>query len=146
MTEIRFSVAGLPAPMGSSKAVPMNRNWRTTPGVRWRVVHDSDGKVPAWQEKVKAAAQTAMFGLPPMTGAAAVTMTFTVPRPPSVPEKKRPYPTVAPDLDKLARAVGDALTGVVYADDALIVNLHLYKRYGPPGVVVSVGEISEETT
>jgi crossover junction endodeoxyribonuclease RusA len=132
--------------MGSSKAVPMNRNWRALPGVRWRVVHDSDGKVPAWQEKVKSAAQTAMFGLEPMRGPVMVAMTFTLPRPPSVPEKKRPYPCVAPDLDKLARAVGDALTGVVYVDDSLIVNLHLYKRYGTPGVVVTIGEIGEEET
>jgi Holliday junction resolvase RusA-like endonuclease len=116
------------------------------PGVRWRVVRQGDQKIADWQKKVKAAALTAMFGLSPMTGAVTVTMTFTVSRPPSVSEKKRPYPTVAPDLDKLARAVGDALTGSVYADDALIVDLHLYKRYGPPGVVITAGEIGEEET
>lgn len=43
-------------------------------------------------------------------------------RPPSVSRRKRPYPSVAPDLDKLMRAVGDALQkcGVV-VDDAQIV-------------------------
>ena len=35
-----------------------------------------------------------------------------------------------PDLDKLARAVGDALTGVAYRDDAQITRWHLQKRYG----------------
>lgn len=39
-------------------------------------------------------------------------------------------PTVMPDVLKLARGVEDALTGVVYRDDAQIVNESLQKRYG----------------
>lgn len=39
-------------------------------------------------------------------------------------------PTVMPDVLKLARAVEDALTGVLWRDDALIVNESLQKRYG----------------
>jgi len=42
----------------------------------------------------------------------------------------RPAPTVAPDADKLARAVLDALTGVLYADDSQVVQLHVFKHYG----------------
>jgi Holliday junction resolvase RusA-like endonuclease len=44
-----------------------------------------------------------------------------------------------PDLDKAARALGDALvTAGLLADDALIAELHLTKRYGPPrtGVLI----------
>ena len=33
-----------------------------------------------------------------------------------------------PDLDKLARACGDALTSVVYVDDSQIIESHCYKR------------------
>jgi len=33
-----------------------------------------------------------------------------------------------PDLDKLARAIGDALTKVVYQDDSQIIESHCYKR------------------
>jgi Holliday junction resolvase RusA-like endonuclease len=39
-------------------------------------------------------------------------------------------PTTAPDVLKLARGIEDALTGIVYQDDALIVNEFLQKRYG----------------
>lgn len=41
-------------------------------------------------------------------------------------------PPVRPDLDKLARAVGDALTGVCYRDDAQVVNLCAAKYYVMP--------------
>lgn len=40
------------------------------------------------------------------------------------------YPTGAPDTLKLARGVEDALTDVVYKDDAQIVNQWHQKRYG----------------
>ena len=39
------------------------------------------------------------------------------------------YPTKKPDLLKLARAVEDALTGIVYAGDEQIVTENLRKRY-----------------
>jgi Holliday junction resolvase RusA-like endonuclease len=35
-----------------------------------------------------------------------------------------------PDLDKLARCVLDALTGVVYADDSQVVGINASKCYG----------------
>ena len=40
-------------------------------------------------------------------------------------------PTMAPDLDKLARAVLDALTGLAFDDDAQVTILNCEKRYGP---------------
>ena len=39
------------------------------------------------------------------------------------------------DLDKLARAVLDALTGVVYRDDSQVIDLRLRKRYADAGPV-----------
>ena len=51
-------------------------------------------------------------------------------------------PAVRPDLLKLARAVEDALTGVLYADDAQVVIERLEKSYGPqPGVLVELGPV-----
>lgn len=44
-------------------------------------------------------------------------------------------PTSKPDTLKLARGVEDALTGVVYRDDAQVVSLHLHKWYGDPARV-----------
>jgi len=36
-----------------------------------------------------------------------------------------------PDIDKLCRAVLDALTGIAYADDSQVVALDASKVYGP---------------
>ena len=43
--------------------------------------------------------------------------------------KKRTRHVVKPDLSKLLRAVEDALTGIVYHDDAQIVEAHIGKYY-----------------
>ena len=66
--------------------------------------------------------------------------TFRLPRPKTV---KRLYPSVAPDLDKLQRALGDALSvdSHALADDSLIVQWHSKKRYSHPddaGVSVTI--------
>lgn len=45
-------------------------------------------------------------------------------------------PAKKPDLDNIAKAWNDALNGVVYRDDALIVRQVLEKRYGPQPLVV----------
>jgi crossover junction endodeoxyribonuclease RusA len=52
---------------------------------------------------------------------------FAFQRPASA--KKRTHPCVKPDLDKLQRAVLDALTGVMYDDDAQVVEIDASKRY-----------------
>ncbi len=57
-------------------------------------------------------------------------LTFTFARPASVKASKRPMPIVKPDCDKLIRSIGDALTGVVYQDDAQIVSIIARKEYG----------------
>lgn len=52
-----------------------------------------------------------------------------------------------PDVDNLAKAVLDALTTLgLWADDCLIAELVVTKRYGPrPGVLVTVGFIEART-
>jgi len=55
---------------------------------------------------------------------------------------RNPYPVVRPDVLKLARAVEDALTGIVYKDDSQIVSEFLHKRYCEPnqeqGVLIQI--------
>jgi crossover junction endodeoxyribonuclease RusA len=46
----------------------------------------------------------------------------------SAPKKSTPYLTVKPDIDKLQRAVLDALTGTLYADDAQVIGGTFRKR------------------
>ncbi len=51
---------------------------------------------------------------------------------------KERYHTKRPDIDNLAKAVKDALKGVVYADDCQIVEAHLYKQFGGPQIRIEV--------
>ena len=68
-----------------------------------------------------------------------VSLGFAFLRPKSVSKKKRPYVTVKPDVDKLARAVLDAMTGVVFRDDAQVVKLEVEKQYSAmAGVGIAV--------
>lgn len=45
--------------------------------------------------------------------------------------KKRKFPSVAPDIDKLMRSTVDAMIGVIFADDAQVVLVSMSKVYGP---------------
>lgn len=56
---------------------------------------------------------------------------FYFAKPESCP-KKRTRIVVKPDMDKVIRATADALTGILYADDAQIVELSARKHYGTP--------------
>lgn len=127
---IAFIVRGTPAPQGSKRAFVV--------GNRARVVEDSKKSAP-WRDSVAAAAADAMNGALPIDVPVTVTVTFFFARPKSV---KRPLPSVAPDVDKLARAVLDGLTaGGVFTDDSRVVDLHAKKRYRDvPGAEITVTE------
>jgi Holliday junction resolvase RusA-like endonuclease len=88
-----------------------------------------------------------MSGYPPWVGPVTLRAVFIFPRPKThfgtgrnaerVKESAPGWKTTAPDLDKLVRALGDALTGVVFRDDAQIVDIAVTKIYGQtPGVTV----------
>jgi Holliday junction resolvase RusA-like endonuclease len=62
------------------------------------------------------------------TGAVKVDAIFVLPRPKATPKKKTPPAIKKPDSDKLARAVLDGMTGVVYVDDSQVVDVHSRKR------------------
>ncbi len=68
---------------------------------------------------------------------------FGLPKPKSAPKRRRVWPDRRPDLDKLTRAVLDALTHIVFSDDSQIVELSASKDYGPPGVVIEIESVHE---
>lgn len=75
-------------------------------------------------------------GIEPMFGKhfpVKVTMLFQFQAPASA--KKRTHPSVKPDIDKLQRAILDALSGVAFADDAQVVRAWADKVYGPVDMV-----------
>jgi Holliday junction resolvase RusA-like endonuclease len=129
-----ITVLGEPQPAGSKRAFVNPKNGRA-------IVTDANKKAKPWQREVKQAASEAYAG-ELIRGPVSLRLTFIRPRPkghfgtgrnadaikPSAPD----FPTTRPDALKLARAVEDALTGVLWADDAQITEEQLYKRYGEP--------------
>lgn len=141
--QITFWVPGVCAPAGSKKGF-----WNKKAN-KVMIVDDCKRSKP-WQSDVKAFAHAAYRGTL-LRGPLSVAATFFMPRPkghfnhrgqikPSAP----PYPISRPDTTKLFRAVEDALTGVIWVDDAQIVVQRLNKLYEGdqgPGVHISIGEI-----
>ncbi len=134
---VEIEVVGDPRPQGSKTAWYNQKTQR---------VVMLDGKGPGrklfveWRKAVKAAAKAAYIGRP-LNGPVTVDLTFRLERPKTV---DRDYPSIAPDLDKLTRAVFDSLTGVVFVDDALVVGLvarKLYAENQPVGVTIIVKEV-----
>jgi crossover junction endodeoxyribonuclease RusA len=79
-----------------------------------------------------------------ITGPVGATLTFSLRRPKKLPTRY-PVGQRSGDVDKLARAALDAMTGVVYLDDAQVVSLLVTKCWAEadtaPGVEVLVREI-----
>lgn len=123
-------VQGLPRSQGSKNAYHR--------GGRIVLVESAKG-LKAWRETI---AHVAAASKPvPTDQAVKLSLLFLLPAP-----KKavRQFPTTKPDLDKLARAVMDALTGVYYLDDAQVVALDLQKAYthAEPGVYIAQSVIN----
>ena len=51
------------------------------------------------------------------------------------------FPVVAKDLDNLEKMIYDAGTGIIWSEDALIVDNANRKRYGPPGAKIIVKSV-----
>lgn len=50
--------------------------------------------------------------------------------------------TRVPDTDKLVRAIGDALTGLIYGDDSQVAQIVAHKLYGDtPGAFITITEL-----
>ena len=59
--------------------------------------------------------------------------------------RRRLFPSVKPDVDNLQKLVMDALNGVVWQDDALIVQAEAYELYdAPTGTVLFVSELEAD--
>lgn len=134
---VRFEVAGVPVPQGSMKGFRRGN----------RVILTSDNeRLAPWRTAVEFAARDAYPRALLMTGAVYVILDFRLPVPRSAPKRKRLAATKRPDLDKLVRGVLDALTGVLWADDAQVVSLQATKGLaydGAPGASVTVTEWGE---
>lgn len=105
-----------------------------------RIIHTKTKELLEWRGKIAAEARRA--GLRPTADAVGVYMDFEYERPKTV---KRAMPTVPPDLDKQVRSILDALKGVAYVDDGQVVEIVATKKYGNPGVTLTIKNVSQPT-
>ena len=115
--------------------------------------HRSSKSLAEWKAAIKREAAEATHGSP-YTGAVALDARFYVQRPAGHYGKRglRPSAPAYPikrsvgDIDKLARALLDALTGVSFLDDSQVVDLKLSKRYaddGPVHIAVQIRQLGD---
>ena len=116
---LQFYVEGKTATKGSTRSFVRGE----------RVVTLADNaSLGAWTQAARWAARQAGVGLVAKPRAVKLVVTFMFVKPPSV--KHRDCHTVKPDIDKLLRAVLDALTGIAYEDDAQVTAVDAKKCYG----------------
>lgn len=131
---IAFDVAGLPVGQAALRQARSGHAY-----------YQNGAELRPWKATLAAAASEAMAGREPLGTALAVRVTFRLPRPkghfgvrgllPSAPA----WPAKRPDLDHLIRAL-DALSGIVWRDDAQVVHISANKAFGSPGASVEVTE------
>lgn len=137
MSRYEFEVYGTPVPQGSKRAFVVNGR---------AVIADVKGKeLKAWRSLIVTAAR-AIAPETPLDEAVSVWVTFGIEKPASV---TREVPSVAPDLDKLLRALLDGLTdsGLI-RDDSRVTGISAEKVYASrPGarVVVAVRGRKEQS-
>jgi len=129
---IDLLVEGNPVPQGSFRHVGNGR------------IISANPKLNAWRDTIATQiAQQTHHRL--IEAPIRLQLVFTLPRPKSVSKALRAVPTTKPDLDKLTRAVMDAISLERYCqvikDDSLVTDLHAAKRYAdhtPPGVSIMI--------
>lgn len=121
-------VPGRPRPQGSKRALG-----------RGRMVESSVHLKP-WREVVALYARLDLAGRRPIERLVPVhtVIEFVMPRPKGAPKRSTPPMIRQPDLDKMLRAIGDALTGVVWTDDAQVTATYTLKRYAEIGEAAGV--------
>lgn len=137
---IRLEVIGTPQPQGNKSAFHNAKTGKTVLVEGRRPA--SRAAFKSWREGIanEAKAYQAEHRLALIDEPVSVVVTFRMPRPKSTP-KKVTRPAVRPDLDKLQRAVLDALEGTLLMNDSRVVDLVARKVFAveePPGCVIEI--------
>ncbi len=153
---VRFLVHGRPVPQGSTRAFALKKGKAAGKII---TTNDPTGSIGKWRGDIRSVAETVKPATP-TAGPVRLSLVFRFARPqghylPAT--KSRPAgilrenaPTLhvgAPDIDKLARSVLDALTGLIYLDDGQVFDLATRKLWGEPGepgLVVEAGWSDEQ--
>ena len=149
LMRVSYFVAGTPVPQGSKRA------WYNPTIKQVVMTEDAGSRHTSWRWELSSYARQAMSDagyLTPFAGPILCSLSFRMHRNLThygtgrnsrvVKASSPSHPIVAPDVDKLARAVLDSLTSIVWVDDAQVVRLTATKdyveRWEEEGVVVTV--------
>lgn len=134
---LAFRVAAIPKPQGSKRGFVIPGKNGAKP--KAMVVDSDKGPLKGFREAVRSDAVDAQPpGFEPFAGPVLVVLAFALPKPKVAERGPRRWPIGknAGDVDKLARAVLDALTdAAVFGDDGQVVHLVVRKDY--PGTIES---------
>jgi Holliday junction resolvase RusA-like endonuclease len=129
-------IIGTPIPQGSTRAFSRGGKVFTT--------NDAQGTLARWRGDIRTVVQQRMLHEPDGSPVS-VSLLFAFARPKSHLTKgglaKGAPDLPAPDIDKLTRAVLDALTGIAYFDDRQVADVHAEKKYiveGPSGLDIVI--------
>lgn len=132
-------IPGIPASKGSYR--PITGRSRTTGKPVTRLI-PMDKKERPWRDHVRDTILSHRTPTIPHDSYVTVETTFYLPRPKTIPPSKRKHPTVKPDIDKLQRALYDAITEThIWHDDCQITDVTSHKRYAddtPTGVFLTI--------
>lgn len=131
-------VHGLPVPQGSKKPFRL-------PNGRINLAEVGGDRLKQWRHAINDQARRVHGDCSPLDGPVALTVDFRLVKPKSAPKRRRTWPIGqrSGDADKLARAALDALSGVVFFDDAQVVELQVTKDWGDPGVTITYRSLEE---
>lgn len=134
MIPVHINVIGKPEPQGSKRTF-------LRPNGKVGMVDDAGG-LKGWRDAIAQAGRDWQedHRQALLDGPLAVNITFRLVKPKSSP-KRRLFPDTKPDLDKLVRAVLDAVTDVLIKDDARVCVLHARKVFvvnEPPGAAINI--------
>ena len=148
---IRVFVPGTPAPQGSKRYLG-TRNGKT------RAIESSAKTLAPWRADIRAAFTDPDRPRHPITGPVAVELVFVLARPKGhyrtgrnahlLRDSAPITPAGTPDVDKLSRAVLDAIGSAktVWVDGAQVTDLHATKRYTElgekPGCHIHIREVA----
>lgn len=141
--KVTVIVAGVPVGQGNMRAFVVNG--------RARVTHKNGSKIDTWRRTITDATHRQLGEeIELMTGPVRLSAAFRLPRPASLPKRRRTWPVGARsgDLDHYLRALADGITGVLLDDDSRIVDAHVTKDFAnpgaQPGVTFTIQEVGEE--
>ena len=153
--KIEFFVPGIAKPAGSKRAF----KYKKPDGKEGIAITHANPKTKDWMESVKWFAMKAWGRTILLNEALCLELDFIYSRPKKhfrtgrysgILKSLMPsHKTTTPDLTKIVRAVEDALTGVVWQDDSLVVRQFSKKRYAgeneKPGVKITISTLIEDS-